>query len=41
MPLLLGHPQLFFEALQPHRAIDITKVNKKPIFKNRCIIKGL
>ena len=41
MPLLLGQPQLFFEALQLHKAIVITKVNKKPIFKKRCINIGL
>lgn len=37
MPFLLGHPQLFLEALQPIRAIEITKTSRKPIFKNRCI----
>ncbi len=39
MPFLLGHPQLFLEELQPLSAIVITKIDKNPTFKIRCIIK--
>jgi hypothetical protein len=37
MPLLLGQPQFFFEALQLVNINEATKISKKPTFKNRFI----